>query len=76
MEEIVHGIFQISNLHGNEKKKTVYTKTMRSINNKPGWWAVYIVYCMIPVVIYCWYLWQRTKEVSMLFHTPKEQCIS
>lgn len=37
---------------------------MRSINHKPGWWALYIVYCMIPVVIYCWYLWKRTKEVS------------
>lgn len=35
---------------------------MRSINYKPGWWAVYFVYCMIPIAIYVRYLYKSAKE--------------
>lgn len=46
-----------------QEQETIHDTTMRSINNKPFWWTVYVIYCMIPVVIYAWYLWRRTLEV-------------
>lgn len=35
---------------------------MKYMNYKPGWWASYFIYCMIPVCIYGWYL--STRRVS------------
>lgn len=32
---------------------------MKYMNYKPGWWASYFIYCMIPICIYGWYLSTR-----------------
>lgn len=44
-------------------KGTLWHRAMRSMNYKPGWWAVYFIYCAIPVSIYIWYLVRRAREV-------------
>lgn len=40
-----------------------------AIDNKPLFWTIYGIYCMIPVTIYAWYLWKRAREVFI------EKCI-
>lgn len=35
---------------------------MVNMNYKPGWYLSYFIYCMIPVVIYVWYLLSRRKD--------------
>lgn len=35
---------------------------MSNMNYKPGWYLTYFLYCMIPVVIYVWYLLSRRKD--------------
>jgi hypothetical protein len=35
---------------------------MAQMNYKPGYYLSYFIYCMIPVVIYIWYLWQRKND--------------
>jgi hypothetical protein len=37
---------------------------MKALNYKPGWWALYFVYCAIPIGIYVYYLWKRVAEVT------------
>lgn len=34
-----------------------------TIENKPLFWTIYGIYCMIPISIYAWYLWKRSREV-------------
>lgn len=36
---------------------------MKSMNYKPGWWALYFLYILIPVSAYVWYLCRQVKEV-------------
>lgn len=49
---------------------------MVNMNYKPGWYLSYFIYCMIPVVIYVWYLLSRRKDdfVDEVFQrlTPAE----
>lgn len=35
---------------------------MANMNYKPGWYFTYFLYCMIPVSIYVYYLFQRRKD--------------
>lgn len=37
---------------------------MENVEQKPGWWTIYIIYCLTPVLIYIWYLYKRCKEVK------------
>lgn len=45
---------------------TLWGRMMRYMNYKPGWWASYFIYCMIPICIYAWYLSTRrcSEEVT------------
>jgi hypothetical protein len=43
---------------------SLWGKMMKSLNYKPGWWALYFVYCAIPIGIYVCYLWRRVAEVT------------
>lgn len=36
---------------------------MPTIENKPLFWTIYGIYCMIPISIYAFYLWKRAREV-------------
>lgn len=37
---------------------------MRRMNYKPGWWALYFLYLLIPASCYVFYLYRRAKEVG------------
>lgn len=37
---------------------------MRHMNYKPGWWALYFLYLLIPASCYVFYLYRRAKEVE------------
>lgn len=41
----------------------MWQRAMRYMNYKPGWWALYFVYCSIPISLYVWYLTRRSKDV-------------
>lgn len=43
---------------------TFWGKMMKILNYRPGWWALYFVYCAIPIGIYVCYLWKRVAEVT------------
>lgn len=43
---------------------SLWGRMMKAMNYKPGWWALYFVYCGIPVVAYIWYLCKRACEVQ------------
>jgi len=45
-------------------KKTFWHRLMRRMNYKPGWWALYFVYLLIPASCYVFYLYRRAKEVG------------
>lgn len=49
-------------------------KKMRTLENKPFWWTVYTIYCMIPVSIYVWFLWRKTKEVTTTLCKQTIEC--
>lgn len=40
----------------------MWEKAMKSMNYKPGWWAAYFFYCLIPIVLYIWYLLSRRSK--------------
>lgn len=48
---------------------------MKYMNYKPGWWATYFIYCMIPICIYGWYLSTRrtSEEVKLMKEREKER---
>lgn len=46
-----------------DNKKSIWQRAMRYMNYKPGWWALYFVYCSIPISLYVWYLTRRSKDV-------------
>jgi len=43
---------------------SLWGRMMKAMNYKPGWWALYFLYCAIPVVAYIWYLCKRAFEVQ------------
>ncbi|XP_046747740.1 calnexin isoform X1 [Diprion similis] len=45
-----------------QQNETLWGRMMHSMNNKPGWWAIYFIYCAIPVVLYVSYLIKRSGE--------------
>lgn len=45
---------------------TLWGRILTATNYKPGWWALYFVYCAIPIVIYIWYLQKRYREVYLV----------
>nr|CAD7443778.1 unnamed protein product [Timema bartmani] len=57
--------FQIKRQKFDKDGDTLWDKMMKSMNYKPGWWALYFLYCMVPVLGYSWYLWKRVAEESL-----------
>lgn len=53
----------VERLNINCVKNSLWGRIMRKINYKPKTWAVYIIYCCIPIFIYGWYLWKCVTEV-------------
>ncbi|KPJ16233.1 Calmegin [Papilio machaon] len=47
-------------------QQTVWGRLLRATNYKPGLWAMYAVYCAIPVSIYIAYLVRRAREVNSI----------
>ncbi|CAH2062768.1 unnamed protein product, partial [Iphiclides podalirius] len=45
--------------------QSIWGRLLRATNYKPGLWAVYAVYCAIPVSIYVAYLVRRAREDSL-----------
>lgn len=41
---------------------------MRHMGYKPGWWAVYFIYCAIPIAIYARILVKFAKEVPETYY--------
>lgn len=39
---------------------------MAHMNYRPGYYLSYFIYCMIPVTIYIYYLWQRKKDDDII----------
>ncbi|XP_037909607.1 calnexin isoform X1 [Hermetia illucens] len=46
----------------NKDSKTIWHRMMRHMGYKPGWWAVYFIYCAIPIAIYARILVKFAKE--------------
>ncbi|KYN19040.1 Calnexin [Trachymyrmex cornetzi] len=47
-----------------EENDSMWGRMMKAMNYKPGWWALYFLYCAIPIVAYIWYLCKRACEWS------------
>lgn len=43
-------------------QNSLWTRTMRYMNYRPGYWALYMLYCSIPIGVYVAYLLRRSKE--------------
>ncbi|XP_043493413.1 calnexin-like isoform X1 [Polistes fuscatus] len=54
--------FEVRRVKIAEESETFWGRMMRSMNYKPGWWALYFCYCMVPITIYVWYLIKRSRE--------------
>ncbi|KZC08876.1 Calnexin [Dufourea novaeangliae] len=57
--------FEVRRARIAEESVTLWGRILKATNYKPGWWALYIIYCAIPVVIYVWYLLKRAREWSV-----------
>ncbi|XP_067618849.1 calnexin isoform X2 [Eurosta solidaginis] len=54
--------FDIKRKYIDKESKTLWHRIMRRINYKPGWWALYFLYLLIPAGCYVYYLYGRAKE--------------
>ncbi|XP_011137857.1 calnexin isoform X2 [Harpegnathos saltator] len=54
--------FEIRRVKIAKENDSLWGRMMKAMNYKPGWWALYFVYCAIPVVAYIWYLYKRCRE--------------
>ncbi|XP_028047243.1 calnexin isoform X2 [Monomorium pharaonis] len=55
--------FEVRRVKIAEENDSLWGRMMRAMNYKPGWWALYFLYCAIPIVAYIWYLCKRAREV-------------
>ncbi|XP_060647337.1 calnexin isoform X2 [Drosophila nasuta] len=56
--------FDIKRRYIDKESKTLWHRMMRHMNYKPGWWALYFLYLLIPASCYVFYLYRRAKEDS------------
>ncbi|XP_032597402.1 calnexin isoform X2 [Drosophila grimshawi] len=56
--------FDIKRRYIDRESKTLWHRMMRHMNYKPGWWALYFLYLLIPASCYVFYLYRRSKEDS------------
>ncbi|XP_016972260.1 calnexin isoform X2 [Drosophila rhopaloa] len=56
--------FDIKRRYIDRESKTLWHRLMRRMNYKPGWWALYFLYLLIPASCYVFYLYRRAKEDS------------
>ncbi|XP_017849363.1 calnexin isoform X2 [Drosophila busckii] len=56
--------FDIKRRYIASESKTWWHRLMRRMNYKPGWWALYFLYLLIPASCYVYYLLRRAKEDS------------
>lgn len=54
---------------------SLWGRMMKAMNYKPGWWALYFLYCIIPVVAYIWYLYKQIREVQHSRVEVKNICL-
>ncbi|XP_034184726.1 calnexin isoform X1 [Osmia lignaria lignaria] len=54
--------FEVRRARIAEESVTLWGRILKATNYKPGWWALYFLYCAIPVVLYVWYLLKRLRE--------------
>ncbi|XP_043260945.1 calnexin-like isoform X1 [Colletes gigas] len=54
--------FEVRRVRIAEESVTLWGRILKATNYKPGWWALYFLYCAIPIVIYIWYLQKRFRE--------------
>ncbi|XP_034130437.1 calnexin-like isoform X2 [Drosophila guanche] len=54
--------FDIKRRYIDRESKTLWHRLMRRMNYKPGWWALYFLYLLIPASCYIFYLYRRAKE--------------
>ncbi|XP_076653263.1 calnexin isoform X3 [Halictus rubicundus] len=54
--------FEVRRARIAEESVTLWGRILKATNYKPGWWALYVLYCAVPVVLYVWYLLKRFRE--------------
>ncbi|CRL02494.1 CLUMA_CG015334, isoform A [Clunio marinus] len=54
--------YDLKRKHLDKQADTLWERMMANMNYSPGWYLTYFIYCMIPVVIYVWYLLSRRKD--------------
>ncbi|XP_043786169.1 calnexin-like isoform X1 [Apis laboriosa] len=57
--------FEVRRAQIAEESVTLWGRILKATNYKPGWWALYFIYCAIPVILYIWYLLKRIREWSV-----------
>ncbi|KPU72908.1 uncharacterized protein Dana_GF22893, isoform C [Drosophila ananassae] len=62
--EFAANSFDIKRRYIDRESKTFWHRLMRRMNYKPGWWALYFLYLLIPASCYVFYLYRRAKEDS------------
>ncbi|XP_023164641.1 calnexin isoform X2 [Drosophila hydei] len=62
--EFAANSFDIKRRYIDRESKTLWHRLMRHMNYKPGWWALYFLYLLIPASCYIFYLYRRSKEVT------------
>ncbi|XP_047357279.1 calnexin isoform X1 [Vespa velutina] len=67
--------FEVRRVKIAEESETLWGRMMRSMNYKPGWWALYFCYCMIPIILYVWYLIKRSREEKNEGKEEDKQCL-
>ncbi|CAL7942377.1 unnamed protein product [Xylocopa violacea] len=54
--------FEVRHARIAEESLTLWGRIMKATNYKPGWWALYFIYCAIPIILYIWFLLTRVRE--------------
>ncbi|GBP07453.1 Calnexin [Eumeta japonica] len=75
-EEWARQSFEIKRAKLSRDSASLWGRAMRAMGYKPGWWALYAVYCAIPVTVYVCYLVRRINEVTALTLAHAWCCIS
>ncbi|XP_058986682.1 calnexin isoform X1 [Musca domestica] len=64
--------FDLKRKYIDKESKTWWHRLMRHMNYKPGWWALYFLYCSIPIGGYIYYLYRRAVEEEDTTATDKK----
>lgn len=53
-----------SNFNRSFNQVTLKGRILKQMNFKPGWWAAYAIYCLVPVTLYILYMRDVIRKVS------------